>query len=749
MDEIKALQEEFARAQMSGSASKLSERNCIQIIQKLQELSLIDLMYTTDGKEYLTYAHLERQVKDEIYVNGGRVTVVEIQESVSVDISRVEEVVQTVVKEDGDLHLIQSEIISSEYLDTIAVEINEILMESGHIGLAELCNRFNLPSDFLLQQLESRMGTIIQGQLDHFDRGSIFTDAFVARQTATILGVFSAITRPTEVSAMLAKYGFHKKLLDSVLQDLINSHKLAGSLQGQNKSSYVPDLQRKTQERWISSFFRSNNYIEYDAVRRLGIKNPKGHLKKIFPGGVALDSCYLDAGIQDTINASVQEALDTAELIDIQELLPPPCTGSDASALLTSLPILRKQKNARVLCNSTVCTDEYISKCAEIFKEPMEKKAKEISKVSKKKAVNATQKSPPPPAEPTKSVSFEGESEQKSKKDKRNDRKEKKSKRKAAQQDNENDDDAGDTRTKKQQNEEKIYTFMSEDELKEKLEKQLGECEEGVCEELANILCSQLNRRFQEYVRDAFLAGVETSSLKLDRSLLDEEYRTTYANARLFQIGAERFEGSEKDVLVKYLLKSLGQDMLNVLVRLRASEHFLQLDENAQTSMNSDQRTKIIQQMPGNDQVDLERLNSLLNDKEIDSYMDPLEDVAEDAGFVCKRNDKKRDRQVLFNHKLALLKALETETNPPMVLHLVAVLLFQAATGSMLHAPGKCVPSIVKFLKAHVDAEVHVLILDYQTLVMKSKTNDDEGPSGPTEEQTVALKKLLEKKTKA
>ena len=40
------------------------------------------------------------------------------------------------------------------YVDTIPVEINDLLIESGQVSLAELCKRFNLPSDFLLSQLE-------------------------------------------------------------------------------------------------------------------------------------------------------------------------------------------------------------------------------------------------------------------------------------------------------------------------------------------------------------------------------------------------------------------------------------------------------------------------------------------------------------------------------------------------------------------------------------------------------------------
>ena len=48
---------------------------------------------------------------------------------------------------------------------------------------------------FSFKVVETRLGTLIHGQLDQLERGVLFTDAFVARQMACIRGVFSAITK--------------------------------------------------------------------------------------------------------------------------------------------------------------------------------------------------------------------------------------------------------------------------------------------------------------------------------------------------------------------------------------------------------------------------------------------------------------------------------------------------------------------------------------------------------------------------
>lgn len=71
-EEIKRLAADFQRAQLSSTAHKLSERNCIEIVQKLIGLGLVEVIYTTDGKEYLTPQQLEREIKDELFLHGGK-----------------------------------------------------------------------------------------------------------------------------------------------------------------------------------------------------------------------------------------------------------------------------------------------------------------------------------------------------------------------------------------------------------------------------------------------------------------------------------------------------------------------------------------------------------------------------------------------------------------------------------------------------------------------------------------------------
>ena len=71
-EEVKRLAADFQRAQLSSTTHKLSERNCVELVQKLINLGLIEVIYTTDGREYLTPSELEKEIKEELFVEGGQ-----------------------------------------------------------------------------------------------------------------------------------------------------------------------------------------------------------------------------------------------------------------------------------------------------------------------------------------------------------------------------------------------------------------------------------------------------------------------------------------------------------------------------------------------------------------------------------------------------------------------------------------------------------------------------------------------------
>ena len=90
-------------------------------------------------------------------------------------------------------------VFTSDYLDGLAEEVNQMLQESGQLRLVELAANFNITTQFLIEALNPRLGTIVQG---HCESGILFTSTYIERQTACIRGAFSAITRPTPIAAV-------------------------------------------------------------------------------------------------------------------------------------------------------------------------------------------------------------------------------------------------------------------------------------------------------------------------------------------------------------------------------------------------------------------------------------------------------------------------------------------------------------------------------------------------------------------
>ena len=78
MDELLALQQELAQVQSAKAGFKLSEPNVVEVVQKLVELGLLEVLYTTNGKEYVTPKRLHDEVADEILAHGGRINITQL-----------------------------------------------------------------------------------------------------------------------------------------------------------------------------------------------------------------------------------------------------------------------------------------------------------------------------------------------------------------------------------------------------------------------------------------------------------------------------------------------------------------------------------------------------------------------------------------------------------------------------------------------------------------------------------------------
>ncbi|XP_006881266.1 PREDICTED: E3 UFM1-protein ligase 1 [Elephantulus edwardii] len=737
-EEIRRLAADFQRAQFAEATQRLSERNCIEIVNKLIAQKQLEVVHTLDGKEYITPAQISKEMRDELHVRGGRVNIVDLQQAINVDLTHIENRVSDIIKSEKQVQLVLGQLIDETYLDRLAEEVNDKLQESGQVTISELCKTYDLPGNFLTQALTQRLGRIINGHIDLDNRGVIFTEAFVARHKARIRGLFSAITRPTAVNPLISKYGFQEQLLYSVLEELVNSGRLRGTVVGgrQDKAVFIPDIYSRTQSTWVDSFFRQNGYLEFDALSRLGIPDAVSYIKKRYKNTqlLFLKAACVGQGLVDQVEASVEEAISSGTWVDIAPLLPSSLSVEDAAMLLQQvMRAFSKQASAVVFSDTVVVSEKFINDCIELFSELMHQKAEKEMKNNPVYLITE---------EDLKQISIL-ETSNTSKKDKKDERRRKategsgsvrggggsnareykiKKTKKKGRKDDDSDDESQSSHPGKKKPE---ITFMFQDEVEDFLRKRIQDAPEEFLSELAEYLIKPLNKMYLEVVRSVFLSSSSAVGTGRKRTIKDlqEEVSNLYNNIRLFEKGMKFFADDTQAALTKHLLKTVCTDITNLIFNFLASDLMMSVDDPA--TITNEMRKKILSKLSEETKVSLTKLHNSLNEKSIEDFLSCLDSATEACDVMVKRGDKKRERQIMFQHRQALAEQLKVTEDPALILHLTSVLLFQFSTHSMLHAPGRCVPQIIAFLNHKIPEDQHTLLVKYQGLVVKQLVNQN------------------------
>jgi hypothetical protein len=238
MDELLALQQELAQVQSAKAGFKLSEPNVVEVVQKLAELGMLDVLYTSNGKEYVTPKRLNEEVADEILAHGGRINITELPPILNVDLTYIERAVDQLLKRDGSLQLVQGEIIATYYLDGLAEDIHQSLQAAGRMTIGDLAMQYNFTSEFVQQLVEPRLGTLSAprvpptphtyalGRLRRpelmarcpvpptttvdakLSGHTLYTSAYTDRHAARVRGVLSALTKPASLPQLVREHGF-------------------------------------------------------------------------------------------------------------------------------------------------------------------------------------------------------------------------------------------------------------------------------------------------------------------------------------------------------------------------------------------------------------------------------------------------------------------------------------------------------------------------------------------------------------
>lgn len=284
----------------------------------------------------MTSQQLIREIKDELYVHGGRINTVDLAKELNVDLNQINASVVDIVKS-KECQLVSGYLITNNYLEKIAREINEKLQLQGQISVGELTLQYDLPAELLQHSvLEKFLGKIIIGKQDPSDPRIFYTEEYITRTKAKIKGALMGLLKPTPISVIISQCNVAERLFISLF-DQVNA---PGVLTGrQTGASYVPSCYTKAQNDWVMSFYKQNNYLEYDALSRLGLSDPKGYVKRVLPNEdlTFLSSCVIGPHIKQQVEIALEECIASKSYLDVVSLLPSILTDADIENVLDSL----------------------------------------------------------------------------------------------------------------------------------------------------------------------------------------------------------------------------------------------------------------------------------------------------------------------------------------------------------------------------------------------------------------------------
>lgn len=760
-DEIKRLASDFQKAQLTTSLQRLSERNCVEVVSLLIEKGLLEVIYTTDGKEYLTQVHLKSEVRDEMFVRGGRVNLVDLAKALNVDFEKVQVVAEQIVAEDKSVKFILGQLIEQFYLERVASEINEKLAQVGEINVADLTVQYDLPADFILNNIILRhLNKTIMGKQDSSNANIFFTQSYVARSKAKVRGALAAITKPTPVSAILAQCGIPDRLFNL----LVNEVATLGSVTSRTPGAlYIPHIYTKTQVEWVQNFYRQNGYLEHDSVAGLGVTDVKNFIVNQLPNEkiVHLKKCSVGDKLMDQVASSLEECISSSTYLDVSTVLPSIMSDEDVEQLLTLVLTPPMQKQVLIF-GSTILTTKFI--------DDIIKPCYEIATENAKKSVDSGTYQQYMAEKMMKHQDVPQEKDSESKGDKRDERRKKaaggkagggaqgrETKTKSTKKHtrghrgnvSDSDEDAAPVERnaagRKKGGKEASIELITVKDISKVLN---GGLEPEGLEDLAKQLAQHYYPQFSKL---AMVKAHELYEISLHQNNqnrrqthanLQDKLNTLYNDIRLYEKGIKLLPADVQSQLVKYLLKSLGTDFCNEIFFYVAAE--CNLNSNG-TTLTAEQRNKITQDCGQEYKAALQALNkATASSASIDDFLVVAENSLQACSMILKKIDKKKDRNLVLSHKHGLLEQLANCSDPALVLHLTVLILFTVSTQNMLHASGRHVSAILSFLQPSLAPEQAQTLTTYHDLVLKllSVENASDDVKSDAEEVKQQLEKL-------
>ncbi|XP_053675130.1 E3 UFM1-protein ligase 1 homolog [Anopheles nili] len=737
-DEIKRLAADFQKAQLSTGIQRLSERNCIEVVRLLIEKGLVDVIYTNDGKEYLTQSHLEQEVKDELYVRGGRVNLIELAKVLNVDFGKVEFIAKRLLDDEDGMHLILGQLIGESYIQRVASEINQSLVQHGEVNVGRLTTQYDLPTEFILNQIILKnLQKIIFAKQDPTNSHIFFTQSYITRNKAKIRGALVAITKPTPISVILNLTDVPARILYMVLNEMSS----LGVVTAQSPTGqYIPHIYARMQAQWTNDFYKQNGYLLHESVAKLGVSNVRTFVQSHLASEklTHLRNCIVGERLIDQVKGAMDECIASNSYLDVSNILPSALSDENIDEILSHVLTPTMQKQTYVF-GTVVLTvnfmDDSVKGCQELVNEHA-KRAVESGNYQKYIAEKMIKHQDVD--------NSAGGAMDESKMDKREERRKKASSGKGGGGAQGRETKTKSTKKHARGNRGNVSDSEEDTEAQSGVGGKKGGKEPHIelitCKEIAKVVGKFLeseglemlaqplaNHYYPILSKQALAKAHELYELSLQKNnqnrrqthaSIQEKMNTLYNDIRLYEKGLKLFQPDVQGQLLKYLLKTLGTDVCNELCLYVAAE--CNLNTNYSSTLTTEQRNKIANDSDPEYRGALQTLcKSLTTSETVEEFLEKTEKALNACSMMLKKIDKKKDRNLILCHKHGLLEQLTNCTDPALVLHLAVLIIFTISTQTMLHASGRHVSAILSFLQTALSAEESKTFNTYHDLVLK------------------------------
>ncbi|GAA0147500.1 ubiquitin-protein ligase [Lithospermum erythrorhizon] len=781
-DELLELQRQFEFAQQAKSSVCLSERNVVELVQKLHQLEIIDfdLLHTVTGKEYITPEQLKNEILAEIK-KLGRVSLIDLADITGVDLYHVEKQAQDVVSSDKTLMLINGEIISNLFWDTAAEEINERLQECSQIALAEIAAQLQVGSELIVTVLEPRLGTLVKARLEG---GQLYTPAYVERVNSMVRGAARGICLPIN---LLALWNTLQSLLQemngaggvavesSFFQSLFNGAVKDGEILGSLRAGvqWTPLVFATAQKECVDALFSQGSFISYDALHKLGITQPLQFLQSRYAEGIPLDTVFAHPSIVEMLDAAMEDAIERESWIDALSVLPPAFASQDASKILSTCPSVQtaiKSNKVVVFGDSYVFSSGFVKSLFDLLEKEMDtlnvssfalksddqnnlgddssnlsdsNDAGNDSTSSKQVSDKTSRKKKGKSAGGAKMASIESGLDYQENVPSRSKKNQKKGKNSNSLQERDsksvskrdNDGPKGDS-----------SSIISEEWLVKKLLMLIPDIEEQGIDDPETILlplANHLRPMLLNILRERKKAAFTENAQKIKR-LLDSIQRKLDESSLNIQLYEKALDLLEEDqstsvLLHKHLLRTTATPLVDFLL-LNMDMHNklkngIQIDESQNVEsvlLSSGERVDLAKSFQGPLAAKAIALVEASEGKSVETFMTALRAMAEESGLMLKKLDKKLERTLLHSYRKDLTAQVAAEKDPVSLLPKVVSLLYVQIYGKALQAPGRAISVAVSHLKEKLDDSAFKTLTDYQSAtvtllsLMSAATGDEE-----------------------